>query len=190
MDRIGAIIGAYDGSADNVGQLAHCLKEAGYYVVVGYDAVESLPSAQAVNSCDYFFSGGGIKGKDEGHAWAIRVGLGLLCDAKCNYVLSVTGDAIVKKPRHVLDLIEILGKNDVMASQWHQAVGTMVFFGKTWPMYRVFLEIHQGPPQIEKKFHGVLLYRKMSYIIQPCRRDDKGIWATIGYSRGRDNYMP
>lgn len=190
MDKVGVIIGAYDGSAESFGPLAASLKEAGYYVVVGYDANETLPDAEAVNSCDYFFSGGGSKGKSGGHLWAIREGLGLLCDIHCNYFLSVTGDVSITKPEKIPNLIRILGDQAVMTSQWHEEAGTLAMFGKSWQMHRVFSGIQEGPPQLEKKFTRRLRLRNITPAIHPCRADDKGTWGIIGYKRGRENYMP
>ena len=188
--KIGVVIGAYDRDVEYVGELASALKACGYYVVLCYDARESLPDIQTVNSCDAFVSGGGHKVRPNGHLRNMKNGHRILADIGCEYSLSLTGDAVLDKPEGITDLIGTLNGSDVIAAQWNKAVSTMVNFGKTEILNAAFQDMSYGHPQNEKKLKKALDNHGAKYTIYPCGEDNKGIWQKIGYWRRHGNYRP
>jgi len=194
--KIGVLITSYDKTANDIGALARPMMERGYYIVIGYDAHQITPSADTVNSCDLFFtgggwSGGGWSGKQFGELRNIRTGLDLVLSHGCDYVLKLNGDSIVGRPDGIPVLIKYLGSNDVMACQWWDQCGTMVFFGRSEPLVKVFSTLEPAPPQIEKRFTAALKSYEMKYQVYPCTADDQGIWGkAIGFQRESKNFPP
>lgn len=189
--KIGVVICAYDRDAEYMGDLARSLRSCGYYTVIGYDAQKEMPTSRTVNSCDYFFSGGGHKTRPGGHLRNMRNGFRALSDAGCQYGLSLTGDAVIEQPERVVELIPVLDGCCSIHSQWKRAVGTMIFFGEVGILNEA-LELMRGfqVQQNEKKLQAALNQLGAKYQIYPCRTDDKGIWETIGFHRRHGNYMP
>lgn len=188
--KIGVVICAYDRDAEYMGDLARSLRSCGYYTVIGYDAQKEMPTSRTVNSCDYFFSGGGHLARPNGHLRNMRNGHRILVDAGCDYSLCVTGDAVIEEPDMIPELIGVLDGNDSVHSQWGRACGTMIYFGRASVLYKALRLMKNGNPQNEKKLKAALNELGASYKIYPCRAEDKGIWETIGFHRRHGNYMP
>lgn len=188
--KIGALICGYDDTLDMLGDLSASLSSAGLYTVIGYDAHDRMPDTQTVNACDFFFSGGGAKGKQDGELRSIRIGSRVLLENGCDYMIKLCGDSIIRRPEAIIELVSYLDDKDIMASQWWDQCGTMVFFGKCSMIARVFSALRSAPPQIEKRFTAALKNQKESYIIHYCVEGDMGVWETIGFSRHSENYPP
>jgi hypothetical protein len=190
-EQIGILIGAWDRYAVEIGALANSLRDAGFYVVIGYDAKAVMPSATVVNSCDFFFSGGIWRNKQSGHLSQIQTGLAHLKERGYKYTLSTTGDALIAKPGGIPSLVNVLDDQNVITCHWRDQCGTNTFFGKTAELLGVYLDIPTGPPQIERKFRKALRRNHITYTIHPCSAEDLGIWGkTIGFQRGNGNYKP
>ena len=191
INQIGIIIRTYDRYIEFMEPLSKQLKEAGFYVVVGYDAVEKMPPCSAVNACDHFFSGGGLKGKQWGDIHNIRIGLRHLLDEGKEYAFCVNGDAVITQPEKIVDLIDILGEDDVLTTQWHGVCGNIILFGHTHKLREAYEIVpNHGRPQHEKKMTTAFNEIGVKYAIHPCRANNKGTWGLIGYSRSSENYNP
>lgn len=190
MCKIGVIIGAYDRDVKYVGELGRSLKTAGYYVVLAYDAQSIAPDIKTINSCHYFVSGGGHLPRPAGHLRNMKRGHRILYHEGCQYSMCITGDAVIEEPEKIVDLIDILGDNNVIASQWKQGIGTMIYFGKTWMLHNVFRIMPDGITQNEKKFRRAMNELGGRAKICPCTEGDKGIWGDIGFWRRHGHYMP
>lgn len=188
--KIGVVIGAYDRDVEYIGELCKSLKACGHYVVLCYDANRHVPNADTVNSCDVFISGGTHKVRPPGHLRNMQRGHRELVAHGCEYSLSLTGDALIEMPEAIPGLIEMLDGMDVIAAQWNGSVSTMINFGKTQVMNDAFQAMPPGHPKNEVKLTKALEAQGADYKIYPCRKDDKGIWATIGFSRRSENYPP
>jgi hypothetical protein len=194
--KIGVLITAYDKTASDISALGQSMMEHEYYTVIGYDAHKIMPSADTVNSCDVFFSGGGWSGggwggKQFGELRNIRTGFELILSHGCHYALKLNGDSIIGRPEGIHELIKYLGDNDVITCQWWDQCGTMIFFGKPWPLAGIFSALDPAPPQIEKRFTTALNKHKMAYQIYPCTADDQGIWGSvIDFQRQNKNFPP
>jgi hypothetical protein len=186
--KIGAIICGYDKTVNNIGKLAETLKGAGIYTVIGYDAQDAMPDTETVNSCDLFFTGGGHSGQRSGELKSLKIGIEILAGNYCEYTLKLTGDVTLSNPKKIADLVMELNGSDVITNQWNDIRGTMVFFGRTDKLKKVILDIPEGWPQLEKKFEKALIRNRVQCEIRECRKDNRGIWATIGYERGSGNY--
>lgn len=188
--EIGILIGAWDKYKQDLLLLVTTLKAAGFYTVVGYDANAEMPTADVVNHCGLFFSGGGFLDKQAGHLFQLQTGLAILRDKGYHYTLSLCGDALIDKPDNIQELIGVLGECDAITSQWWDQNGTMLFFGKTRQLERAFSIIPAGHPQIERKFTTALKSLCMTARVCECRVNNQSEWETIGFHRKYGNYNP
>ncbi len=188
--KIGAIVCGYGKTAENIGKISATLKMTGIYTIIGYDAEDIMPNAEIVNSCDLFLSGGGHIGKRGGELRSLKLGIKALRDNFCEYILKLTGDVAIARPEAIPDLIEDLDGADLICNQWNGIRGTMIFFGRTDKLLKVFSDIAHGIPQLEVKFENAIIRNNIKATICPCHENDRGIWAKIGYERGNNNYPP
>lgn len=189
---IGILIRTYDRYIDNLGPLLDSL--SGYYTVVGYDKIEAVPPDIIQAKGTTFFihngTGSGWERKQEGDRVLKRKGTSIL-SAHVGYILSITGDVVIEKPESIPLLIDALGDNDLIGTQWWDICGDLIMFGKAHKMHKVFCDIPPGGQQCEKKMMDAFHRNSINYGICHCRKEDRGLWGElIGYRRGNDNYPP
>ena len=185
---IAILVRAYDRDASYLNELIESL--SGFYTVVGYDTIATLPPVEAIQHCDYFFTGGYTKGKQGGDLFYTKNGLGVLYD-KYKYTLSITGDAVIALPENIPKLIQLLGDDDLIAPQWRRDCGTVMYFGLTQKLYLAFSDIIDERPQLERRFTKALKSNNIKYAISECRAGNLGMWGEVlGYRRRSNNYPP
>ena len=191
MSEIGVIIRTYDRDADKLEALAKQMNNQGFFVVAGYDLVEKLPKPAAIRACDFFFCGGPWRGKQWGDIHHIREGLKVLAGHNIPFAFAINGDAEFNKPENIIVLIDKLDEADVLTTHWHKIAGNILLFGRTEKLLEAYRIIpDKGRPQHEKKMTTAFQEVGIKYVIHPCRKENKGIWDLVGYSRSSENYPP